>query len=122
MSSNAGTSNYVYVQSEEYSWVPARVIEWKEKEAVVSIPQYKDEDAIQSDGGKHAKGEVSQTIKLNSYPGKTLPLQNVTEEGMLKEVEDMVDLAFLHEVSWEFCLLLVPLTCSCRLCPLIVLI
>ena len=100
MASDAGTSNHVYVLSEDYSWVPARVVEYKDKEVIVSIPQYKEEDAIASDGGRSAKGkQTTQTIDLTTYPNKSLPLQNVDEQGLLQEVEDMVDLPFLHEVS-----------------------
>ena len=40
----------------------------------------------------------TQTIQLKDYPHNTLLLQNVDEEGQLNQVEDMVDLAFLHEV------------------------
>lgn len=93
-----GTSNNVYVLSEDYGWVPARVIESTDTEATVSIPQYKDEQSIQSDGGRLAEGSDRKTIKLNAYPNKALPLQNVDERGVIKEVEDMVDLPFLHEV------------------------
>jgi hypothetical protein len=103
MSSDAGTSNNVYVLSKEHSWVPARVLEYKEdgKEIVVSIPQFKEEDLIQSDGGKTSKGATTETVLLAGYPNKSLPLQNVDEQGVLLEVEDMVDLPFLHEVSLD---------------------
>lgn len=112
------TSNYIYVKSVEHSWVPAKLLERhsssdadennnKDKNkaalklfATVSIPQYKDEAAIQSDAGRTAKKHEKQVINLNSseYANQSFPLQNVDENGQLKEVEDMVDLPFLHEV------------------------
>lgn len=102
MASDAGTSNNVYVLSKDHSWVPARVLEYKEggKEIEVSIPQFKEEDLIQSDGGRNSTNKrTTEIVKLAGYPNKSLPLQNVDEQGNLQEVEDMVDLPFLHEVS-----------------------
>ena len=96
------TSNNVYVLSKEHGWVPARVIEYQDEnnsKCVVQIPQYKEENDIQSDGGKHARGTKQEVISLKVYPNKTLPLQNVDDNGVLNQVEDMVDLPFLHEVS-----------------------
>lgn len=89
-------SNNVYILSKDHAWIPARVIESNETEAEVSIPHFKEEQAIQSDGA--SKGSDRQTIQLADYPNKALPLQNVDEKGVLNEVEDMVDLPFLHEV------------------------
>ena len=106
-----GTSNYVYVASEEYSWIPARVVEYSKtdpNQVVVSIPSFKDEDSIQSaissTSGAASRG-MARTITIDLsksaslYPNQTLPLQNVNENGTLQQVEDMVDLPFLHEVS-----------------------
>jgi hypothetical protein len=94
----AGTSSEVYIMDKEYAWVPARLISQSGEKAVVSIPSYAEEAAILSDGGKGAKSWRDETISLKNYPGKTLPLQNINKDGVLNEVEDMVDLAFLHEV------------------------
>jgi len=96
------TSNHVYVRSKEYAWVPARLLEAVGTTATVSIPHYKDEQSIQSDGGRGAKRFEKATVELSDYPAGALLLQNVDEEGHLKEVEDMVDLPFLHEVSPPF--------------------
>ena len=93
------TSNHVYIRSEEYAWVPGRLLETNGSTATVSVPQYKDEQAIQSDGGRSAKKFDKVQINLEEYHNKALLLQNVDEEGRLKEVEDMVELPFLHEVS-----------------------
>jgi len=91
------TANHVYVRSDDFSWVPARVVETNESTCIVSIPQYRDEQAIQSDGGRNARKFEKETINL-AETGALL-LQNVDEDGNLKEVEDMVDLPFLHEVG-----------------------
>jgi hypothetical protein len=69
----------------------------KRHQAVVSVPVYTDEQSIQSDAGRKAKRHVQQVVELKDYQMR-LPLQNVDENGKLKEVEDMVDLPFLHEV------------------------
>jgi hypothetical protein len=93
------TSNHVYVKSDEYAWVPARLLESDGEKATVSIPHYRDEQAIQSDGGRGSKTSSKVVVELKDYPTRALYLQNVDEEGNLREVEDMVDLPFLHEVS-----------------------
>lgn len=115
MTSDAGgrTSNYVYIMSDEYAWLPARVVDYitpqssgdgknakdvQVLQANVSIPVYKNEDSIQSGPTSRGKATI-QTVNLADYPSRSLPLQNVDEEGRLQEVEDMVDLPFLHEVS-----------------------
>jgi myosin-5 len=102
------TANHVYILSEEHSWVPARVISSSSssgdnknetKHITVSIPRYRTEQEIGSDGGQHAKGFDRIQIDLNDYHGGLLPLQNVDEHGHLKQVDDMVDLPFLHEAA-----------------------
>jgi hypothetical protein len=95
------TSNHVYVQSDEHAWVPARLLESSgggSLTATVSIPVYATQGHIQSDGGRAALRLETSTIELKDYPSGALPLQNVDEEGRLLEVQDMVDLPFLHEV------------------------
>jgi len=67
--------------------------------AKVSVPQYRNEAAIHSDGGQKATSFETIHVDLKDYPNKTLLLQNVDENGKLKQVEDMVDLAFLHEAA-----------------------
>jgi hypothetical protein len=93
------TSNHVYVKSKEYAWVPARLLETSGGTATVSIPLYKTETALQSDGGRGAYKFDTQTVTLADYPAGALLLQNVDHEGHLNEVEDMVELSYLHEVS-----------------------
>lgn len=98
------TSNNVYILTKDHSWIPAQVLEYltegkKEQKFVrVSIPQYKEENEIQSDGGRNARGAKEDKIALATYANQQLPLQNVNEKGVLNQVEDMVDLPFLHEV------------------------
>jgi hypothetical protein len=94
----AGANN-VYIRSDEHAWVPARLIEQDKETAKVAIPQYEAEEFIASDGGKNAVGFKSAIIKLKDYPNRTLPLQNCKPDGTLLEVDDMVDLPYLHEVS-----------------------
>jgi hypothetical protein len=99
-----GTSNNVYIRSEEYAWIPARLVEQDKTSAKVAIPQYENEESIMSDGGKAAVGFKSAIVKLSDYQNHSLPLQNVGKDGTLKELDDMVDLPYLHEVR-SFCTL-----------------
>ena len=99
-------SNYVYILDKEHSWIPAIVKERISNVVHLSVPQYKNEQAIQCDGGRAAsKGFRTETIDLNDdqnqikYPNRYLPLQNVNNEGLLQVVDDMVDLPFLHEAA-----------------------
>jgi hypothetical protein len=93
------TANNVYIRDDEFAWIPARLIEQNKDTAKVAVPQYENEESILSDGGKGAIGFKSMTVKLKDYAAQTLPLQNVGKNGVLKEVDDMVDLPYLHEVS-----------------------
>nr|ACS35543.1 myosin G [Phaeodactylum tricornutum] len=94
----ANTSNYVYIRSEEYAWVPGRLLERDGTQAIVSVPVFKNEEEVQSDGGRIKRHE-KVTVDLATYPNSALLLQNVDEHGNLNEVEDMVDLPFLHEAA-----------------------
>ena len=85
------TSNFVYVASNDHSWVPGRLVETDGVEAKVSLPNYKDEQSLVSDGGRSARGSTQVTVKLSDYASGALPLQNVSEGGVLNEVEDMVE-------------------------------
>jgi hypothetical protein len=103
----AGTSNtnHVYITSDQYSWMPARVVEYSTtdpNQVIVSLSSFKDEDSIGSSKGQKSsqtKTTTTITIDLTTYPNRSLPLQNVDQDGILQQVEDMVDLPFLHEVS-----------------------
>lgn len=100
-----GTSNNVYIRSEEYAWIPARLVEQDKDTAKVAIPQYEAEEFIASDGGKAAIGFKSAVVKLKDYQNHSLPLQNCGKDGKLKEVDDMVDLPYLHEVR-AYCVMM----------------
>ena len=89
------------------AWLPARLIEADKETAKVAVPQYAEEAAIQTDGGENATGFKTQVVKLKDYQGRALPLANCGGDGKLKEVDDMVDLPYLHEVSS---------TCVCLAC------
>ena len=96
-----GGGNDIYIRSDEYAWIPARLVEQDKTTAKVAIPQYESEEFIMSDGGKGAVGFKSAIVKLSDYVNQVLPLQNVNSSGTLKEVDDMVDLSYLHEVSCD---------------------
>ena len=94
----SGTSQNVYVMDKKFAWIPAQVKEMNGDTVTVRIPEYEDEAAIASDGGKSATGWREEQVKVKHYPGKALPMQNVDKNGQLTTVDDMVDLPFLHEV------------------------
>mmetsp|Transcript_12318 Transcript_12318/g.29308 ORF Transcript_12318/g.29308 Transcript_12318/m.29308 type:complete len:1160 (+) Transcript_12318:158-3637(+) len=102
MADGGGTSNNVYVRSDEFAWIPARLVSQDKDTAKVAIPQYDNEEAIMSDGGEGAVGFKSAVVKLKDYPNHTLPLQNTGKDGKLMEVDDMVDLPYLHEAAILF--------------------
>jgi hypothetical protein len=100
------TSNHVYIRSKEHAWVPGRLINVSANEAVVQVGRYRNQQAIGSRAA--TRGSDQKTVKLSDYPNNALPLQNIGEDGQLKEVEDMVDLSFLHEVRSEMLSLYLP--------------
>lgn len=81
--SEADRSNNIYITSEATSWIPAKLLSCTDTHATVKI----------TGSGK------TEVVELKDYPSNTLPLQNVDENGDLKEVEDMVDLPYLHEAA-----------------------
>jgi myosin-5 len=95
MSSDAaGTSNNIYIRDKEHGWIPGRIVSSdgnKTASVVASFPSI--------DCGQAALEEKEIIVKLDEYPQKSLPLQNVDENGALIEVNDMVDLSFLHEAA-----------------------
>eukprot|EP00934_Nitzschia_sp_Nitz4_P001421 Nitzschia sp. Nitz4//scaffold184_size43902//21312//25056//NITZ4_007283-RA/size43902-snap-gene-0.27-mRNA-1//-1//CDS//3329539654//1421//frame0 len=95
-------ANNVYIRDDEFAWIPARLVEQDKDTAKVAIPQYEAEEFIMSDGGKAAVGFKSAIVKLKDYQGRALPLQNCGSDGTLKEVDDMVDLPYLHEAAILF--------------------
>jgi len=102
MADEGGGSADVYIRSKEFAWIPARMVEQDETTAKVAIPQYETEEDIKSDGGKGAIGFKSAVVQLKDYAANVLPLQNVGPDGTLTEVNDMVDLPYLHEAAILF--------------------
>ena len=45
-----GGSNDVYIRSDEYAWVPARLVEQDKTTAKVAIPQYEAEEFVKWSG------------------------------------------------------------------------
>lgn len=91
-------ATYVYVMDAEFAWRPAIQEETKGDKAIVSLPEYRDEQSMMSDGGRAAKAGEQKTVNLKDYPAEVLPLQNVDHNGNLIEFADMVRLPYLHEV------------------------
>jgi len=114
------SSNRVYFPSEEYGWLPAKVIgpvagvgpenssnnNHKGSKVKVAVYEYTDDDAIPacevtgaSGGSANTRTKKPLTIKHVEADLATLPLQNVDPKGCLKMVSDMIDLSYLHEAS-----------------------
>jgi hypothetical protein len=103
MGKKESSTTLCYIKDVDYAWVPAILSKTEGDKAYVQVPQYKDEQSIMSDGGRAAKGSpVEKVINLKDYAHKVLPLQNVDKNGCLTEHADMVQLPYLHEVSFYF--------------------
>ena len=77
----------VYIQDKDHGWLPAHVLKQDADSVDVRVFSVDESETI---------GE--RTVKLQDYPSKALPLQNVDASGKLMEMADMVDLPSLHEV------------------------
>uniref|UniRef100_A0A7S4I1U7 Myosin motor domain-containing protein n=2 Tax=Odontella aurita TaxID=265563 RepID=A0A7S4I1U7_9STRA len=106
MTTADGTSNRVYIRHAQYGWMPGRLLSAASEgstKVTVAIRNFDEEDHIQSGDGpsKHARGTENVEVDLADYEeyARKLPLQNVNPKGELNEVEDMVDLPFLHEAA-----------------------
>mmetsp|Transcript_21611 Transcript_21611/g.30276 ORF Transcript_21611/g.30276 Transcript_21611/m.30276 type:complete len:1250 (-) Transcript_21611:67-3816(-) len=115
-SGSENTTNRVYISSQEFGWVPAQIVSNEGKTVKVSIKDYEDDLQIPAcevstsltslskfDRRKSPKerniSTIEETVDITKYQDNVLPLQNVDEDGKLIEVEDMVDLSFLHEAA-----------------------
>jgi len=96
------TANNVYIRDDKLAWIPARLVESDKETAKVAVPQYEAEEFIQTDGGEKATGFKTKVVKLKDYQGRALPLANCGPDGKIKEVDDMVDLPYLHEAAILF--------------------
>lgn len=92
-------TNHVYVLNKEHAWVPAIVKSNDGATVQVSVPQYANEQSITCDGGATSKKSATQTIHLKDYANQVLPLQNVSDQGRLQEMDDMINMPFLNEVK-----------------------
>jgi hypothetical protein len=91
----------VFIMDKNFAWRPAILETQNGDKATVQVPEYKDEQSMQCDGGRNGKKGESITVDLKHYPHQVLPLQNVDGNGNLLEFADMVKLPYLHEV--RFC-------------------
>ena len=94
-------STYVFLKDPDYAWIPAKLIRQNGNTADVQIPEYSNEQNTICDGGKSAKKIIDAEVDLTYYSKCVLPMQNVNESGMMKTFPDMVELPFLHEVSYK---------------------
>ena len=90
--------SYVFIRDPDFAWRPAIQEGTQGGKAVVNVPQYRDEQAMMSDGGRSAKTGVQGTVNLKDYHAEVLPLQNVDSNGNCMDFPDMVKLPYLHEV------------------------
>ena len=102
-------TQYVFIRDPENVFLPAIKLGNDAKNAQVKVPLYKDEQSIVCDGGKTAKGWEEDEVPLDDYHKGVLPMQNVNANGELRAFPDMVNLPFLHEVSFEFPNRVVPI-------------
>jgi hypothetical protein len=91
----------VYIKDKKLCWVPAVLDKTVGDRAYVTVPQYKTEQAVMSDGGRGAIKFEERVVNLKEYNAKVLPLQNVDKNGQLVEHADMVELPYLHEVNTD---------------------
>lgn len=96
----------------DFGWLSAKVlkstgetveVEVRDYEDDVNIPACEVSSSLRPTSSQKRRGDKvvpvkKVTVQLKDYSGGVLPLQNVDEDGKLIEVEDMVDLSFLHEV------------------------
>jgi myosin-5 len=105
------TTNRVYIASEEFGWLPAKVIstsgtcatvQVKDYEQDLQIPACEVSNIAATTLKRHEKiaiKELKVDLSSKTYSDGVLPLQNVDQDGKLVQVEDMVDLGFLHEAA-----------------------
>jgi len=97
----------------DFGWLSAKVlkstgetveVEVRDYEDDVNIPACEVSSSLRPTSSQKRRGDKvvpvkKVTVQLKDYSGGVLPLQNVDEDGKLIEVEDMVDLSFLHEAA-----------------------
>lgn len=88
---------YVFIRDPDYGWRPAVLEDTRGDQAIVSVPEFKDEQSMMCGAGTTQKGEQG-TVNLKDYTANVLPLANVDHNGNIQEFADMVKLPYLHEV------------------------
>ena len=90
----------VYLRSADHAWIPALQLKVHPcgTKATVAVPQYKNENEMLNCETRYQKNQV---ISLSEYPNNVLPMQNVDSNGTIDDHMDMVDLPFMHEVSYS---------------------
>jgi len=96
------TKSFIYIKHKDLAWIPATQTSNDGKKATVQVPQYPDEQSIDSDGGRGAKKSIEEKVDLKHYANGVLPLQNVDNMGNLLVFPDMVELPYLHEAGILF--------------------
>ena len=91
-------TGYAFIRDPDYGWRPVILEETRGDQAIVSVPEFKDEQSMMCGTNNSKKGEQG-TVNLNDYTANVLPLQNVDHSGNIQEFADMVKLPYLHEVS-----------------------
>lgn len=98
----------VYLRSVDHSWIPALQLNVHPcgTKATVAVPKYRngEDDMLHcAKNSQSYKYNRNETVNLNDYPNKVLPMQNVDCKGNLEDFMDMVDLPFMHEVRHKNC-------------------
>lgn len=93
-------ASHVFIMDPDFGWRPARLEKQEGDFAIVTVPDYKDEQSMQCDGGRASTNTEKLKVNLKDYPHKVLPLQNTDVNGNLNEYPDMVRLPYLHEASF----------------------
>ena len=131
-SGSENTTNRVYVASDDFGWVPARVISDKPAAAgklKVQVRDYDEDLSIPAcEVSSVAKPSEAQTrrglrtipmkeleVNLDDYSGKVLPLQNVDEDGKLIEVRALTFLSSLYIFEMSLTVYIFSLFCRLRI-------
>jgi hypothetical protein len=98
----------VYLRSADHAWIPALQLKVHpcRTKATVAVPVYNNENEMLNceTSSESYKFRKNQVIALTDYTNNVLPMQNVDCSGNLGDHMDMVDLPFMHEVSFSIVL------------------
>jgi len=101
MSLNEEAVTPVYLRSADSTWVPALQLKSHDGKATVTVPKFKDEQAMLQCGKKsrNYKYHNNQVVDLEDYTNNVLPMQNVDANGNLEDYMELKDLPFMHEAA-----------------------